>query len=290
MLEFIMKKEKKQKNRKAGFKMKEFWLRLWKFLEPMHKSIRRLLYLIIIIEIIHVISPYILKIIIDLILEFERENISAIILFVFLMFGVNIVNSVFGFFAGKKAVAVSAESENYLYKKAHDKMLNLSLNYHEKENTGNKTSKIRRGLDKIEHLMDQIYWQVAPTIIQVLITAAILFWVEWRFGLIFSVFIPIFVYITLMLNRKADPYRIKLHDDWEAESGKMTQAIININTVKSFVQEHREMKEFSELADRVRDNLNKMFAVIFRYNLGRDFIIHAGEALIIIYGVYLAWT
>ena len=270
--------------------MKNFWLRLWKLLELSHKRIKNLLFLILIMEIFSLLGPYIIKFIIDFIVNFEKENISKIIFLVLALFGVNQINSLLGYVAGKKAIYISAFTENDLLRKAQKKMMFLDLIYHEKENTGNKTSKIRRGIDKIEVLMSDISWQVAPTIIQIILTTIILYWIDWRFGLIFTVFIPIFMSITAKLNRDADPYRKEIHDNWEKESGKMTQSIININTVKSFTQEEREVREFSHLSNKVEKNTITMFNILFKYNLGRDFVINAGEVIIIFFGVYLVWN
>ncbi len=286
-----MKKESEENKTEYGKrKMSSFWLRLWNLLEPSHKRIKNLLVLILVMEIFNLAGPYIIKFIIDFIVNFEKENISKIIFLVLSLFGVNQINSLVGYVVGKKAIYISSFTENDLLKKAQRKMMFLDLIYHEKENTGNKISKIRRGIDKIEVLMSDVFWQVAPTIIQIILTTIILYWVDWRFGLIFTFFIPIFILITTKLNSKADPYRKKIHDNWEKESGKMTQSIININTVKSFTQEEREVREFSYLSDKVEKNIVKMFGIIFKYNLGRDLVINAGEAIIIIFGVYLVWN
>ncbi|MEA2089069.1 MAG: ABC transporter ATP-binding protein [Patescibacteria group bacterium] len=277
---------KKEQNKK----MKNFWERLWNLLSPMHKQIKILLILTIFLELTQFIAPYILKLIIDLIIVFDSESISKIILLVFAMFAVNGINSLMSYFFGKKEIYVTAEAENFLIKNAQKKMMYLSLSYHEKENTGGKISKIRRGVDKIRMLMDDIFWSVAPTLIQVILTALILFWVDWRFGLIFSFFIPVFIFITLNLNKKVDPIRKNIHNGWEDEDGKIAQSIININTVKSFVQEKREISELGYIADKIKKNIILMFNIIFRYNIIRHFIIYSGETIIIIFGVYLAWN
>jgi len=74
-----------------------------------------------------------------------------------------------------------------------------------------------------------------------------MFFVDWRFGLIFALFVPLFAWLTAKLNLEIAPLRKYRHDQYEAAAGKMAQTIININTVKSFVQEDREIKEFGKI-------------------------------------------
>ncbi|MDD4333354.1 MAG: ABC transporter ATP-binding protein [Patescibacteria group bacterium] len=69
----------------------------------------------------------------------------------------------------------------------------------------------------------------------------------------------------------------------------MAQSIININTVKSFVQEKREGVEYTGLLDKIRRNLIAEYKIYFGYNIGRNLVIDIGRILILILGVYLVW-
>lgn len=284
-----MKSENKEKFNKK-LEIKQFWMRLWVLLQPVHRQIRNVLILIVVTEIVELFNPYVLKYIIDFIVNFDRERLmylgGLILVFVF----VNQISSIFGYFIGRWGVKFTGDAVNNLQKKAQSKMVYLSLSYHEKESTGNKISKINRGIDKVENLLNDAYWQVAPTIVQLLLTTITLFWVNWMFGLVFMFFSPIFVVITLKLNNKVAPLRTVIHDDWENESGRMAQSIININAVKSFVQEEREIKEYVRIADRILNNVVRMFNIIFKINILRDLVINLGQVFIIIFGVYLVWV
>ena len=266
--------------------MKNFWKKLWDLLSAYHKTIAYVLAIISFVEILNLTGPYLVKLIIDAIGAPDGIRIDYILKLVIAMFVINEINSLIMSFSMRKTVAISVRMVEELSKRAHTKMVFLGLKYHEAENTGSKIFRIQKGINMIDRLMDDIYWQVAPTLIQVFLTTIALFWVDWRFGGIFLIFIPIFLLITAKLNKTADPYRKKIHNDYEAGSGKMAQAIININTVKSFAQERKEEKIFGTLAESASKNVKKMFYYIFNYNLGRDFVINFGEALIILSGVY----
>ena len=167
------------------------------------------------------------------------------------------------------------------------KMVNLHLGFHEKENTGNKISKIERGTGKISDLISAIGWEVGPTIIQIFLTLPLLYITNWKFGLIVTFFMPIFIWMTLFVNKINFPKRIARHDYYEEASGQMIQSIININTVKSFVQEQRECNELEKTLEKGYKIHRSEFTNILRCNVARNFVIDLGRMLILMAGLGL---
>ncbi|PJA88726.1 MAG: hypothetical protein CO139_01585 [Candidatus Moranbacteria bacterium CG_4_9_14_3_um_filter_36_9] len=271
--------------------VKGFWEKLWKLLAPSQKQIIYLTISLFFFEFIQLAGPYILKLIIDGIIgfDFTNESIVWILELAVAMFVVNQVVSLLGYFFDKQCLSTISEAEDYLFVSAQNKMVFLDLNYHEKENTGGKIFKIQRGVDKLLDLLADMFWQVGPTVVQIILTAAILFFVDWRFGIIFLLCVPIFVVVTRKLNKEISPLRKKRHDDYEVASGKMAQAIININTVKSFVQEMREAREFKGITGKIKRNAILEFCRMLKYNLGRNLTIDLGRIAMVILGIYLVW-
>jgi ABC-type multidrug transport system fused ATPase/permease subunit len=166
-------------------------------------------------------------------------------------------------------------------------MVFLSLGYHEKENTGNKITKIERGMNKIIELLVNLSWEVIPTMIQLSITLGVLLVIDWRFALSLFLFAPTFIYITYKVNKDLYPLRKKRHKDHETASGIMAQSIININTVKSFTQENQEISKFEILRNKIKINELKEWFRLLNFGLGRNLIIDLGRATILLLAVYL---
>lgn len=269
--------------------MRKFWQRLWRLIAPSHKHIIYLFILISAYEIFKFVGPYLLKRIIDLIIGFKPEYIKDILVFIALILVFDLVVAIIDYFADKSAFKILAEVERYLSVNAQVKMVRLGLSYHERENTGNKIFKIRRGIDKIVELLINSFHEVGPTIIQVMLTGLIMFFVDWRFGLIFSLFAPLFAWLTAKLNLEIGPLRKLRHDKYEEAAGKMAQTIININTVKSFVQEEREIKEYGAIAQETKWVALFEHFKMFKFNFFRMMIITSGRILIMLFGVYLVW-
>ena len=266
---------------------KDFWKNLWKLFEPYHAQLKGVTFLIVIIEMLGLAAPYLLKLAIDLISEFDEKNINAILLLSLGIFCAEQLNSVIRAFNDRISMNVFAKSENYLSVMSQKKMVNLSLAYHEKENTGNKISKIQRGIYGVLDLYSNFIWDIIPTIFKVTITAIVLFATDIRFGMVFVFFVPIFLYVSRKYNLTVSPMRKKRYDSYEKSAGKMAQSIININTVKSFAREDFEISSFKKSADKITKNALREFSLKIKYGLGKNLIVDLGKGFILLFGVYL---
>lgn len=274
---------------KQNQKSKSFWLELWELLEPSQKQIMVTLGFIVLSEIVNLVGPYILKIIIDQVTHFSMAVILPVIFFIILMFLVNQSNSLISYFKDKRIFKIIMDLEYYLPIRAQKKLVNLSLNYHEKENTGNKITKIEKGIGRISELIGNLTWEVAPTIIQLIATIIVLLIIDWRFALSVLFFSPIIVWITFSTNKALMPVRKKRFVDYEVASGIMGQSIMNINTVKSFVQEEREIEKFSILRRDIRFNELKEWFNLIKFRLVRNLLVDLGRSTILFLGLYLIY-
>ena len=125
---------------------------------------------------------------------------------------------------------------------------------------------------------------------QLTFTLVALFWSDWRIGLSFLVFAGLFIAIVFWSNRRMYPIRKQIYRDYENASGKMTQAIININAVQSFVQEDRELKEFGKIKNNLRENEDRQWGWMMKVGLVRNSIADIGRASVLLLGVYMVAT
>jgi ABC-type multidrug transport system fused ATPase/permease subunit len=278
--------EKNSKN----IKKTEFWKKFWQILEPSHKKFKLLFVLIIVYELVSLISPFVLKNIIDRIGVFKEDDLGFLLILIFLFFISEEFVSLINYFKNRIIFKNQFDIDAYLHTRAQSKLVNLSLSYHEKENTGNKIIKIQNGIDKITELAGNLSWEVLPTVIQLIVTLIVLFIVDFRFGLSFSFFVPIFLVIVYKSNVKVRPWRKKRYKDYEKASGKMGQAIININTVKSFVQEERETEEYKNLRKEIKNQGLKEWFTLMKFWLVRDLMVDLGRVLVLLMAVYLVYN
>lgn len=285
----MVNKEEKTTVPIRNFDIKGFWKRLWRLLAPEHGIMKKVFFLMIFVELTRLVSPYILKLIIDLITHFDIGKIFTLAELIVAMFLTNQLVSFMQYLNDRRIFRILADTESNLSGDAHRKLIFLGLGYHEKENTGNKISKVQRGVDKISDLIGNFFWEVLPTILQIFFTTIVLFWVDWRFGVVVLFFVPVFAGLTIQVNKKVFPLRTARFDNYEKAAGLMAQSIININTVKSFVQEKREEKRFGSIRERLRSGIMKEYGSILKQNLKRNFVIDSGRLCVMFFGVYLVW-
>ncbi len=268
---------------------RQFWVELWRLLQPFHHFFRNILTITVIAALLELTKPYILKIVIDGLTAFDAANIWFLMQLIFLYWANEQIRSLIRYFNDRKILRLLVDVEYFLGLKAQEKLVSLSLGYHERENTGSKIVKIERGVDKISEFLNNMFWEVVPTIVALTFTAGALFWSDWRIGLTFLFFSPLYIFITYWANKRMYPVRKQIYRDYETASGKMGQAIININAVQSFVQESNELKGFAQIKAHIRDNEDKQWGWMMKIGLSRNLIIDFGRAAVLVLGVYLVW-
>lgn len=278
-----------ENKKKPSLSWREFWQELWRLLLPFRRLIHIILAITVVGAVFDLAKPYILKLLIDSLYNFQATDLNFLIWLIVLYLGSDQIRSVIQYFGDRSILKLLVKIEYYLGLKAQSKLLDLSLGYHEKENTGGKIIKIERGVDRISTLVNNIGWEVAPTLVQLAFTIPALFWADWRIGISFLIFAPLFIFVTYWSNQKMYPVRKEIYRSYEVASGKMTQSIININAVQSFVQEERELSEFEKIKAGIRDNENKQWGWMMKIGLGRNLIVDIGRAAVLFLGVYLVY-
>lgn len=280
-------KEKKETTEKISWS--DFRRQLWQLLKPFKKLFLSISVLIVFTSALDLLSPYILKLLIDSLNDFKVDDLIFLVKLIVLYLVSSQARSLFEYLNDRRILKLLVEVEYYLGIKSQEKLVALDLGYHERENTGAKIVKIERGADKISQFLNNVFWEVAPTVIQMTLTLGALFWSDWRIGLSFLFFAPLYLLTTYFANKRMYPIRKAIYRDYEVASGKMGQTIININAVQSFVQEDRELKEFDKIKAGVRDNENKQWGWMMKVGLGRNAIVDLGRATVLFLGVYFVY-
>lgn len=277
------------KKEKETLTWKNFWLELGKLLKPFQGLLILIAVLITITALLDLVAPYILKLLIDGLSGFDKEKLFYLAQLIVFYIAASEGRAILDYLADRRILKLVVKVEYYLGVKAQEKLVSLSLAYHERENTGSKIVKIERGVDKISEFLNNICWEVAPTLIQLVLTLGALFWSDYRLGLSFLFFAPLYLVLTYWANRRMYPIRKQIYRDYELASGKMGQAIININAVQSFVQEDRELGEFEKIKAHVRDNEDRQWGWMMKIGLARNFIVDLGRAAVLFFGVFLVY-
>jgi ATP-binding cassette, subfamily B, multidrug efflux pump len=279
--------EENKSQPKETLPLKKFWPELLKLLKPFRHFFWTIGQIMLVVGLLDLAKPYILKLVVDSLWAFDQHQIIFLIKMIILYFVTEEARSVMQYFSDRKVLRLLVEVEYFLGMRAQEKLMALSLGYHEKQNTGAKIIKIEKGIDKVSEFLNNVFWEVLPTLIQMVFTLGALFWTDWRVGVAFLFFAVLFLIITYFSNVRMYPVRKQIYRDYETASGKMTQSIININAVQSFVQEDRELHEFGKVKANLRDNENKQWGWMMKVGLGRNSLADIGRVAVLLLGVYL---
>lgn len=180
--------------------------------------------------------------------------------------------------------------ENFWPVAAQEKLLSLSLGYHEKENTGKKIAKIEKGCNRLLQVLMDLFWQFIPQVLYMAINIIVIIVMDWKLGVIFLIpFIP-----AILINLKC--YKLFAHkwDKWdsykEKSLGLLIPSVINISTVQGFVQEEREKNNFSVIREKMEKLDVEVSMQVQKYFFAVGLILNLFFIITIVAGIYFVYS
>ncbi len=156
-------------------------------------------------------------------------------------------------------------------------MHELSLRFHLERKTGGLTRVLERGRNAIETIVRMVIVQLIPTIIELLMVMAVLFFqFDWRYVAV--VLVTVVVYMTY--TYKATEWRIgirrKMNDSDNDANVKAINSLLNYETVKYFGAEEREATRYDRSMARYEDASVKAYTSLAVLNAGQAAIFSVG--------------
>ncbi len=177
--------------------------------------------------------------------------------------------------------------ETTILKKAKKKLLELHLGYHEAFNTGAQVSKITKGTHKLTELIWFTFEEFIPTLMQLVITVGLLLYEQWLLALLFALFTPLIMFITIHASRRVQPYRKFYHQKFDEAVGELGESLLNIATVKDYVQEKSQFQKFHALLEEYKQKASERWRVALSILVWRDVAINVGRVVTLATAAYL---
>lgn len=168
---------------------------------------------------------------------------------------------------------------------AQEKLLALSMQYHERENIGKKVAKINKGCEKLVEILMNLSWGLLPALLYLLLNVIIILAMDWRLGLLF--FLPLIP--ACIINFKGyvrfTPAWISWEEKKEVAHGLFCQSLINIQTVQGFVQETRERNAMRAIRSDMEDLDIRASIAIQRYHFAMGMVLNIFFILTVVVGI-----
>src|SRR6202012_3930969 len=122
-----------------------------------------------------------------------------------------------------------------------------SLDYHQTKRTGSLGRTIDRGARSIEYLLRTRVFNLAPTVLELLMAAfALTRAYDWRFAAVAVVTVVVYAAGTFAISDWRIHHRRALNEADNEAAGRSVDALMNYETVKSFGAETRSAAHYDE--------------------------------------------
>jgi ABC-type transport system involved in Fe-S cluster assembly fused permease/ATPase subunit len=158
--------------------------------------------------------------------------------------------------------------------------LSLSLDYHQTKRTGALGRTIDRGARSIEYLLRTLVFNLAPTVLELLLAAGALAKVyDWRFAAVAIGTVVLYGAGTFMISDWRIHHRRDLNNADSEAAGRSVDALLNYETVKSFGAEARAADHYDEaLGDYARAAVKANTSLVM-LNVIQAAVMNAGLAV-----------
>lgn len=164
------------------------------------------------------------------------------------------------------------------------KVLAFELSYFLQRNAGSITSSITRGVWRIVQLTSVYLHNILPLLIETLVAIVTISFFDIWFVLPLLITVVLFTYITFVAKINTASLRKERHDLDEEADNILGEAIINIATTKSYVQERREISRFSSKLQRIFAIYAEEFGYYDWIDWARNCLVGFGQVVILYVG------
>ncbi len=262
------------------YNLKLYWsiLREYKFL------FFCLLFIILIIEAINLADKFLFKIIIDNGTQFINKTLPQtqlihILLIIALIFIALIISkTVLRWYQLHLLNILDSELIANLKRKFFNHIIMLSYNFHTTHRTGSLISRLVRGGRSIESMTDDILFNFAPLIFQLLIVGSSILYFDWLPALIILVTIILFISYSYLIQQIQRKHNIAANDAEDLEKANISDFFTNIDSIKYFGKESRIIHTFHNISEQTKQKYRR-FWDYYRW-------LEAGQALILGIGTF----
>ncbi len=140
---------------------------------------------------------------------------------------------------------ISEEAQRRAGTRVFTHVHNLSIRFHHGKRTGSVYRTIERGVRAIDFLLRFLAFNIAPTLMELVLAAGVL---AWKYGGVFAIIaaatVGLYAWMTFGVTEWRLRYRRELNEADSEAAGRAVDSLLNFETVKSFAAEQRESDRY----------------------------------------------
>lgn len=160
---------------------------------------------------------------------------------------------------------------------------NLSVRFHQSKRTGAVYRTIERGIRAIDFLLRFLAFNIAPTVIELLLAAAVLgFKYGWMFSAIAAGTVIIYALATFGVTEWRLKYRRDMNEADTEAAGRAVDSLLNFETVKSFAAETRESERYDRALSSYATAAVRAYTSLVMLNIAQGLIMTVGLVAMVV--------
>lgn len=186
---------------------------------------------------------------------------------------------------------VSQDAQRITQVRAFGHVQGLSLAYHQTKRTGALNRIIDRGARAVDFLMRFLIFNIAPTLLELVLAAGILsFNYGWEFAAIAVVTVIAYMSLTWTVTEWRVKIRRRMNEADNEANARAVDTLINFETVKAFAAEKRETRAYDDALTRYAGAAVRSQSSLALLNGAQAFIMNAGLLAMALTAGWKAWT
>jgi ATP-binding cassette subfamily B protein len=232
--------------------------------------------------IIDLFNPYLVKLLVDRVIEQKEFELLTFILIG--VAAIAISRSILGYIKEYLFDVLSAKINIDLKQELFDHIQSLSFNYFDNMNTGELMSRIGEDVDNIWRTISFGLRLFVENIIYFILASSILFYLNWKLAIACIVIMVPIAYIAMKLEKKIGESYGKISDQGAELNTAAQENIAGVRLVKAFAREKHEILKFLSM-NKENYKLNmEQSSILAKYLPGIEFLTNLSVVVMIALG------
>ena len=186
---------------------------------------------------------------------------------------------------------VSQDAQRLTSVRAFGHVHSLSLSYHQSKRTGALNRIIDRGARAVDFLMRFLIFNIAPTLIELSLAAAVLSGnYGWEFAVIAVITVAVYMGLTWTVTEWRVRIRRTMNEADNEATARAVDSLINFETVKAFAAERRETEAYDSALKRYAGAAVRSQSSLALLNAAQAAIMNAGLLAMALMAGWKAWN
>ncbi|WP_417482581.1 ABCB family ABC transporter ATP-binding protein/permease [Maricaulis sp.] len=186
---------------------------------------------------------------------------------------------------------VSQDAQRLTSVKAFGHVQRLSIGFHQMKRTGALNRIIDRGARAVDFLMRFLIFNIAPTLLELVLAAGVL---SINYGWEFAAISLVTVGVYMVMTWSVTDWRVKIRRDMNnadnEANARAVDSLINFETVKAFAAEQRETEAYDSVMQRYAHAAAKSQSSLAVLNGGQALVMNLGLLAMALMAGWKAWN